>query len=99
MPLYDYHCVECNEVFEAIKPVALRDGRVACPICSSASHVFLVMTGFASIATKRRWEPASATERLAGAPIRGPGATQRGITSTRSNVLHVCGGKNCAYCA
>ena len=28
IPLYDYHCVECDEVFEAIKPVALRDGRL-----------------------------------------------------------------------
>lgn len=98
MPLYDYHCVECDELFEAIKPVALRDGAVACPVCGSDRHVFLVMTGFASITTKSRWEPASAAQRLAGASIRGPGATPRGITPTRSNVLHVCAGKNCAYC-
>lgn len=99
MPLYDYQCVECDELFEAIKPVALRDGPVVCPVCSSASHVFLVMTGFASIATKSRWEPASDAERLAGAPIRGPGAVKRGKTASRSNVLHVCAGKNCDYCA
>jgi putative FmdB family regulatory protein len=99
MPLYDYHCVECDELFEAIKPIALRETHVACPDCGSASHVFLVITGFASITTKSRWKPASAAERLAGAPIRGPGATQRGTTPRRNNVLHVCAGKNCAYCA
>ena len=66
MPLYDYHCVECDELFEAIKPVALRDGPVACPVCGSAGDVFLVMTGFASISTKTRWEPASDAERLFG---------------------------------
>ena len=98
MPLYDYHCVECDELFEAIRLVARRDEPVNCPLCDNASHVFLVMTGFASIATKNRWEPASDAERLAGALIRGPGATKYGKTPTRSNVLHACAGKSCAYC-
>ncbi len=98
MPMYDYHCVECDELFEAIRPVARRDEPANCPVCGNASHVFLVVTGFASIATKNRWEPASDAERLAGASVRGPGVTKHGKTSTRSTVLHACAGKSCAYC-
>jgi putative FmdB family regulatory protein len=44
MPLYDYHCVECDELFEAIRPVARRDEPASCPVCDNTSHVFLVMT-------------------------------------------------------
>ena len=99
MPLYDYHCVDCDEMFETIRPVAGRDGSGECPVCEKSSSVFLVMTGFASIATTKRWGQASGAERLAGAPIRGPGAASPGRSTARGNVLHVCAGKNCGYCA
>ena len=98
MPLYDYHCVECDEMFESIKPIALRDDAVECPVCEKTSSVFLVMTGFASIVTKQRWEPASNAERLAGAPVRGPGVARAGRSTARGNVLHVCSGSSCGYC-
>ncbi len=98
MPLYEYHCVDCNELFESIRSVARRDDEVACPVCANSSSVFLVMTGFATIATKSRWEPASGAERLAGGSIRGPGVAQPGRSVARGNVLHVCAGKGCGYC-
>lgn len=98
MPLYEYHCVDCDELFESIRSVARRDEEVACPVCANSSSVFLVMTGFAAIATKSSWRPGSEAERLAGASIRGPGAERRGITAARGNVLHVCAGKGCGYC-
>jgi putative FmdB family regulatory protein len=98
MPLYDYHCVGCDELFEAIRPVSMREKSQTCPSCANASQVFLVMTGFASIATKSRWEPASDAERLAGASVRGPGAVRSGGKAARGNVLHACAGKGCAYC-
>jgi putative FmdB family regulatory protein len=98
MPLYDYHCVDCDKMFEAIRSVSMRDGSVNCPACGEANRVFLVMTGFATIATNSRWKPASDAERLAGAPIRGPGSRSNGRNPSRGNVLHVCAGKSCSYC-
>ncbi len=98
MPLYDYHCVTCDELFEAIRSVSSRDDSVACPSCESSDGVFMVMTGFASITTKSRWEPASNAERLAGGSVRGPGVSAPGRSAARGNVLHVCVGKSCSYC-
>lgn len=98
MPLYDYHCVECDELFEVIRPVSARDDTMLCPTCGDAGRVFLVMTGFATIATRQRWAPASDAERLAGAAVRGPGASRVGRTPARGNVLHACAGKSCGYC-
>lgn len=99
MPLYDYHCKHCDEMFEAVRPVALRNEIFTCPNCGNQGRIFLVMTGFAAISTKSRWEPASNAERLAGAAIRGPGATAGNRAATRNSVLHTCAGKSCAYCA
>ena len=98
MPLYDYHCVACDELFEAIRLVSAREDAAVCPHCGDASRVFFVMTGFATITTRNRWEPASDAERLAGAPVRGPGVSRIGRSPARSNLLHACAGKSCAYC-
>jgi putative FmdB family regulatory protein len=98
MPLYDYHCVDCDELFEAIRPVSARDDAMTCPACGDSSRVFLVMTGFATIATRHRWEPRSDAERLAGAAVRGPGASRGRSATSRDTVLHACAGKSCAYC-
>jgi putative FmdB family regulatory protein len=35
MPLYDYHCNDCNATFEVICKISERDDPHTCPECSS----------------------------------------------------------------
>ncbi len=45
MPLYEYHCLDCNAEFEAITSFANAD-KVACESCGS-QHVERVASAFA----------------------------------------------------
>ncbi len=35
MPLYEYKCAKCKEVFEVLRPMQERDEPVPCPECGS----------------------------------------------------------------
>jgi putative FmdB family regulatory protein len=35
MPMYEYRCEECGEVFEQLRPMAYADQGVVCPACES----------------------------------------------------------------
>ena len=94
MPMYDYSCARCEMQFEAIRPVSHREA-AQCPSCQSPTQVELSRATAAGIVSRSGWVPQSHAQRLAGASIRGPGTRS---TSRRSNVLHVCAGKNCSYC-
>ncbi|MCK4328781.1 zinc ribbon domain-containing protein [candidate division WOR-3 bacterium] len=33
MPLQDYHCKQCNKIFEIIVPLSKNDKEIKCPYC------------------------------------------------------------------
>ena len=35
MPLYSYHCVKCDEVYENIRSIKQRDVKLVCPECNT----------------------------------------------------------------
>lgn len=35
MPIYEYLCNNCKELFEALRPIKDSDKQVCCPICNS----------------------------------------------------------------
>ena len=35
MPLYEYHCADCNITFEALRPMKEADAPIACEHCES----------------------------------------------------------------
>ena len=35
MPLYSYHCVKCNEVYENMRSIKQRDVKLVCPECNT----------------------------------------------------------------
>jgi putative FmdB family regulatory protein len=41
MPLYSYHCVKCDEVYENIRTIEQRDIKLVCPICND--HCYRIM--------------------------------------------------------
>ena len=45
MPLYEYECEKCHEVFDELRSVSEREEPIACPTCSGRGHV--VISGFA----------------------------------------------------
>jgi putative FmdB family regulatory protein len=46
MPLYDYRCTACGEVFEIIASLAERDEKAVCPACGGhrATRLFSPIT-------------------------------------------------------
>jgi len=35
MPLYEYRCKNCGEVFDKLRPLSQADGEIRCPRCDS----------------------------------------------------------------
>jgi len=35
MPLYEYRCKDCGEVFDKLRPVSKADDEILCPRCQS----------------------------------------------------------------
>jgi len=35
MPLYEYRCKNCGEVFDKLRPLSRADGETRCPRCDS----------------------------------------------------------------
>ncbi|MGI8847552.1 MAG: FmdB family zinc ribbon protein [Candidatus Dormibacteria bacterium] len=42
MPLYEYRCGDCHQVFELLRPMAARDQGAECPGCHSAASMPLI---------------------------------------------------------
>lgn len=54
MPLYEYHCRNCDEVFEAIRPLRDSDKPSSCPRCNGEAERIMPTT-FASMSFKQGW--------------------------------------------
>jgi len=39
LPLYEYKCQKCNEVFFELRPMAEREKPIACPECGGAGEI------------------------------------------------------------
>ncbi len=48
MPLYEYRCKKCNQLFELMRPVAKADARARCTQCQSTA-VKRVLSRFAVV--------------------------------------------------
>ena len=46
MPLYSYHCVKCNEVYENIRSIEQRDITLVCPICNDKCERIIDLSSF-----------------------------------------------------
>ena len=46
MPLYSYHCVECDEVYENIRTIEQRDIKLVCPICNDRCCRIMDLSSF-----------------------------------------------------
>jgi putative FmdB family regulatory protein len=46
MPLYDFRCPECDEVFERMAPSGSVHAQSGCPVCGFAGSVTLTWTRF-----------------------------------------------------
>ena len=51
MPLYQYHCQRCDEVFEALRPVRESDQPAPCPACGRNAER-IMPTSFAPMSFK-----------------------------------------------
>ncbi|HEV8573339.1 MAG TPA: zinc ribbon domain-containing protein [Dehalococcoidia bacterium] len=54
MPLYEYFCESCDEVFETLRSVSTSGEPVACPKCGAESDRIMPTT-FASMSRKEGW--------------------------------------------
>ncbi len=54
MPLYEYYCENCNEVFEALRPVSASEEPAQCPKCGADAERIMPTT-FASMSRKEGW--------------------------------------------
>jgi putative FmdB family regulatory protein len=55
MPLYEYYCDNCDEVFESLGSVSASDKPAKCPKCGAASDR-IMPTSFASMVRKDGWK-------------------------------------------
>ena len=62
MPLFEYHCLECHNVFERLRPAAQRDQPPACPTCGGER----VKRTIAAFATMRVSGPSGADPQPVG---------------------------------
>jgi putative FmdB family regulatory protein len=54
MPLYEYYCESCDEVFEALRSVQESGEPTACPHCGAAADRIMPTT-FASMSRRDGW--------------------------------------------
>ena len=54
MPLYEYYCENCGEVFEALRSVSASDKPAPCPKCDREAERIMPTT-FASMSRKEGW--------------------------------------------
>jgi len=72
MPLYEYYCESCDEVFEALRAVSASDEPAPCPRCGGDADRIMPTT-FASMSRKEGWAqrvPYHHRPVRAGAPAR-----------------------------
>jgi len=55
MPLYEYYCDGCDQVFEALRPFASSDQPAPCPKCGAQADRIMPTT-FASMARTQGWK-------------------------------------------
>ena len=41
MPLYEYQCIECEEIFYELRRADEREEPIECPDCGGAGHVLI----------------------------------------------------------
>ena len=46
MPMYSYHCIKCNEVYENMRSIAQRDVKLQCPACNDLCERILDLSSF-----------------------------------------------------
>ena len=46
MPMYSYHCIKCNEVYENMRSIAQRDVKLQCPACNELCERILDLSSF-----------------------------------------------------
>ncbi len=71
MPLYEYHCPDCDLKFEQIRPVSQADGEAPCPRCQKPAKRQLSL--FASFTTD---------ESGLSTPVPGTGSSCTGCSAT-----------------
>jgi putative FmdB family regulatory protein len=54
MPLYEYYCENCDNVFEALRSVSASDKPAPCPSCDRDAERIMPTT-FASMSRKEGW--------------------------------------------
>lgn len=54
MPLYEYYCESCDEVFEALRAVSVSDEAASCPRCGGDADRIMPTT-FASMSRRDGW--------------------------------------------
>ena len=46
MPLYSYHCIKCDEVYENMRSIAQRDINLICPECNYRCKRIIDLSSF-----------------------------------------------------
>tara|TARA_R110001599_G_scaffold32128_1_gene106058 strand:- start:552 stop:758 length:207 start_codon:yes stop_codon:yes gene_type:complete len=46
MPMYSYHCIKCNEVYENIRTTEQRDIKLVCPTCNDRCERIMDLSSF-----------------------------------------------------
>ena len=46
MPLYSYHCIKCNEVYDNMRSISQRDVKLQCPACNDLCERILDLSSF-----------------------------------------------------
>lgn len=46
MPLYSYHCVKCNEIYENMRTISQRDTKLSCPLCGDSCERIIDLSAF-----------------------------------------------------
>ncbi len=47
MPIYEYLCLECNDVFDALRPMSQADSAIVCQACESEHTSRMISVFFA----------------------------------------------------
>jgi putative FmdB family regulatory protein len=54
MPLYEYYCDNCDNLFEALRPISRSEEPAECPQCGAAADRIMPTT-FSSMVRKQGW--------------------------------------------
>ena len=46
MPLYSYHCEQCDEVYENMRSISQRNIKLVCPVCRESCSRILDLSAF-----------------------------------------------------